>query len=198
MEKESHLEEGTENGLFQTIIYEGGQSPEFDALARSRERTYARMKSQSEPTKTKLVISEWHVPCHCILTQTKEGVTQAFHVQPNQPTYTLLSSEQEKTLCEIGGLKTSKAIVAISHRSRYCSADRKELQKFGFAETREISIDTDQWWRILYDPSTNEIWIDDKIHHTLLKYHGFSEQEKNHPTVPTLPIDTTRLRDLLS
>ena len=168
----------TSVNLIEESVYEGDQSLEFDHLVKESEHTYAPIKKQSEPTKDKLIISGWHVPCHCILTQQEDGMTQAFHVQPNKPTYTLLSCDQEKLLKDIGATQNCRAIVIFSKRSWFGLPDRKELEEFVFSNTQEIPVDTDQWWRMLYNPATNEIWVDDKIHKKILKYQGFPQKGK--------------------
>lgn len=161
------------------IAYSGVQSPECDQLLKSTESANAPMKVLSERTKEMIVASNWHVPCHCIVTREQDGFVQAFHVQPNQFSASLLSYEQEQSLRKNARNPGTQAIAAFSDRAWYSTADRRELERFGVENVMEIKVDTNQWWRLLYNPATDEVWIDDKIHKKLFKYKGFGTTPSN-------------------
>ena len=167
-----NIEAYEDENLLEEILYTDDESPEFNAYVRSHECTTAPMDGLSERTDSKVLVSGWHVPCHCIVARTRGGLCQAFHVQPNKMG-SFLTFEQETALREMGKQK-SQAIVAKGQRSWFARADEVELENW-MPLQRVIHVDTNQWWRMLYDPNINEIWIDDKIQKKLLKYRGFAE-----------------------
>jgi len=166
------LIESSEPILLSETIYEGDQSPEIDARLKSEDFVEAYQKNFSPETYNGLLFSSWHVPCHSIITHTKDGAYQIFHVQPNNPSYTLLSHEQESALQKLGGRDT-EAIVVKGTRAWFGPADEKELENMHIKQKGTIDVDTSNWWRILFDIEKNEIWIDIRDKHTLRKYIGF-------------------------
>lgn len=161
------------NFVIDRSIYTEDESSEFDRLLRSRETTTAPRDGLSEKTRDMLLYSGWHVPCHCIVTRDEDGFFQAFHVQPNKLGPTDLTYEQEKALRAMGR-NGGHAIVAKGQRSSFYFSDKRDLERMALEVERVIDVDTDQWWRLLYDPRSNELWIDDKIKHELTKYVGFA------------------------
>lgn len=158
--------------LIAEIPYSQDQSPEFDEYLKSRPFVEARRDSFSKPTKMDLLFSGWHVPCHAIITRDKEGMCQAFHVQPNKMSASFLTPEQ---LAQLEALrdKEASAIATRGERSWFGRAGVKELQNLKINHQRTIEVDSSNWWRLLYDPKTNEIWIDIKDKKVLRKYIGF-------------------------
>ncbi|MDD5750937.1 MAG: hypothetical protein PHS73_00260 [Candidatus Peribacteraceae bacterium] len=155
-----------DSNLLEEISYEGDQSPDFDALLQSRPITAAPMGGMSEETQEKVVVSQWHVPCHCIFAKTREGICRAFHVHLET------NWEQDQALKEFGN-QGAHTIVAKANRSWFGPNDERQLGHYKLSVDQVIHVNTSQWWRTLYDPSTDEVWIDDKIHRVLRKYRGF-------------------------
>ena len=174
MGQEEKTDEQIDESLIEQISYEGDQSPEFDALVRTREHTTAPQDGLSEPTRDKVLVSGWHVPCHCIVVRTKDGLCQAFHVQPNKGG-SFLTADQEDALKGLGQQKAS-AIVAKGQRSWFGFADIQELAHLQITLERVVNVDTSNRWRLLYDPQSNELWIDSRDEHLLTKYRGFSSK----------------------
>lgn len=158
--------------LLAEIAYAGDQSTEFDEYIHARESTVAPMDGLSEATGSKILHSGWHVPCHCIVVRTREGICQVFHVQPNKFSASLLTWQQEKALRELAQ-QDARAIVAKGIRSWFGTADARELERMKIELQKVISVDTDQWWRLLYDPASDELWIDEKVKRLLTKHKGF-------------------------
>lgn len=163
--------------LIDKIPYSQNQSREFDDLLRSKAHVIAGRDNLSKPTKDKLLMSGWHVPCHCIITRTSDGTFQAFHIQPNKSSASLLTYEQKQALKTVGQ-QNARAITAKGIRSWFSIADERELEKLKIKLERVINVETANWWRLLYNPETNEIWIDISDQKILLKYRGF---ENNKP-----------------
>lgn len=173
MSKESlEIKEKKDSFLIEEVPYTTDESPEFNEYLKSKEYLVARQDDLSEVTKEKVLMSGWHVPCHCIITRTPEGDYQAFHVQPNKLSASLLTFEQKGALIEMGKQKAS-AIVAKGGKSWFGPRDETELKDVRIELERVINVDTYNWWRLLYDPQTNEIWIDIKDQKILKKYKGF-------------------------
>ncbi|KKR23529.1 MAG: hypothetical protein UT53_C0014G0002 [Candidatus Yanofskybacteria bacterium GW2011_GWD2_39_48] len=172
MSKEKLESEGKKDPfLIEQILYTADESPEFNEYLKSREHLVARQDNLSEVTEDKVLMSGWHVPCHCIITRTPEGKSQAFHIQPNKAG-SFLTFEQEKALREMGTQKAS-AIVSKGIRSWFGRGDEIELENMHIKLERVVDVDTSNWWRLLYDPKTNELWIDIKDKKVLKKYKGF-------------------------
>lgn len=167
-----NIEANEDANLIEEISYTDDESPEFNAHLRSHEYTTAPMDGLSERTDAKVLVSGWHVPCHCIVARTREGMCQAFHVQPNKMG-SFLTFAQENALREMG-TQDAQAIVAKGRRSWFSRSDEVELGNW-MPLQKVIHVDTNQWWRMLYDPNTNELWIDDRIHQKLRKYRGFTD-----------------------
>jgi len=159
--------------LLEEIKYDGDQSPDFDALLKSGRKVFqAHQDSLSEVTSSGILFSGWHVPCHCIVVRTESGECQAFHVQPNKNSASLLTFEQEKALKEYKD-KKAKFIAAKGIRGWFDQNDAKELERMGIQKDKVIDVDTAEWWRLLYDPQIDQVWVDIKDKHILLKYQGF-------------------------
>jgi hypothetical protein len=162
------------NGLLEEIKYTEDQSPDFDKLLNSgRKVLEARQGGFSEVTKQDLIFSSWHVPCHDIIVRTLEGDCQIFHVQPNKASASLLTFEQEKVLTGYNE-KYASSVVVKGTRSWFVQNDVKELERMNIKHEKTIDVDTSKWWRLVYDPSNNQIWIDIKDKKVLLKYNGFA------------------------
>ena len=78
-----------------------------------------------------------------------------------------------KALIEKSGELCAAAIAVRGKRSLFGIGDEKELAQLGLRHERTIDVDTKNWWRLLYNPLTNEIWIDIKDKKLLTKYKGF-------------------------
>jgi hypothetical protein len=171
-EKKSGIEEPSD--IIESIPYVEDQSPDFDALLHSgRKISTALRDSLSEITKDGILFSDWHVPCHCIIVRAKNGDCQAFHIQPNKMSASLLTWEQEEAL---KGYKDSDAkyIVAKGIRSWFGLADSSELEEMNITEEKVVNVDTSNGWRLIYDVEKNELWIDIKDKKLLLKSKGFN------------------------
>ena len=164
--------ENLDANLLSEVSYKEDESKEFDAEMRSGECLSVRQRNVSLETKTEMLYSSWCVPCHTILIHTPEGTYQLFHVQPDSSGPTNLSFDQEKALKR---LKTrgAEAFVAKGNRSWFAVSDERELERCGVSLTRTTHVDTDNWWRLLYNPASNEIWIDIRDKKLLRKYKGF-------------------------
>lgn len=171
---ESEKEE-TPLTLISSTHYEEDSSVEFDEYLRSHPFTQARQDSLSEPTKSKVVFSSWHVPCHTILVRNAQNEVQAFHIQPNKFSVSQLTPEQEKALEKLGS-QTSSAIAVKGPASWFNTPDVKELEDFGIRLEGVIGVEELGHWRLLYDPASNELWIDVRASHSLRKYTGFPGQ----------------------
>jgi hypothetical protein len=114
------------------------------------------------------------VPCHAIIFRLPDGRAQIFHVNMDSLWSSSLSPEQEKQLKNILGYMRAKSIVLGSHRSWFGRADARELERNWVQNLAEVKLDTDQWWRVLYNPTTDEIWVDMKREQTLIKLRWFS------------------------
>lgn len=158
--------------LINEITYSGDQSEEFDARLHVKGYTQAPRDGLSEVTTDKTLFSDWHVPCHCLLAKTAEGKFQAFHVQPNKFGPTNLTYKQEEAMKSLGEQK-SKVIAVKGLAGYFGLSDTRELSKMGIGVERVIDVKTSNWWRLLYNPDDNEIWIDIKDQHKLQKYRGF-------------------------
>jgi hypothetical protein len=171
-EQRDLIEESSD--IIESIQYIEDQSPDFDALLHSgRKISTARRDGLSEITKEGILFSDWHVPCHCIIVRAKNGDCQAFHIQPNKMSASLLTWEQEKAL---KGYKDSDAkyIVAKGLRSWFGLADSSELEEMNITEEKVVNVDTSNGWRLIYDVEKNELWIDIKDKKLLLKSKGFN------------------------
>ncbi len=157
--------------LIEEIPYTTDESPEFNDYLESKEYLVARRDNLSEVTRDKVLMSGWHVPCHCVITKTPDGKHQAFHIQPDK-LGSFLTFEQREALEEMGKQKAS-AIVVKGPRSWFSRNDKIELKNMHVELQRVIDVNTWSWWRLLYDPKTNEIWIDVRDKKVLKKYKGF-------------------------
>jgi hypothetical protein len=169
----AQIQESAENEhIISEVPYTGDQSPDFDNVLKKENRLYAHRKGFSERTTSAILVSEWQVTCHVILTRSPEGICQALHVQPDKISATLLSFKQEQELKK-SGEQHAAAIVARGKRAWFGPTDEKELLRLNLKHERTIDVDTNNWWRLLYNPITNEIWIDVKDKKLLIKYEGF-------------------------
>jgi hypothetical protein len=98
-----------------------------------------------------------------------------FHVQPNKFCSPLTC--EQKTALEKFGQQNSSAIAIKSKRSLFGNYNIEEIRQVGVNHERTIPLDTNQWWRVLYDPNRNEIWVDIKERKVLHKYRGFQTAE---------------------
>jgi len=160
--------------LIEQIPYQDQESPEFNQYLNSREIVSADQRSFNEKTNSKIIYSHWHTPCHDIIIRDKDGFSQILHVQPTQPSYTLLSPNQVEALNE-SGRSNSSAIVVKGLRSRFIEPDEQEILDAGLNLERIMPVDANNW-RLLYDPTNNEIWVDTKDTKTLYKYLGFNAE----------------------
>ncbi len=160
-----------EETLLSETVYEADQSPEFDEHLKSRKHLRAWQRSFSPESADSIQFSDWHMPCHSILTHTADGMYQIFHVQPNNPGATLLSFDQEQTLKKLGDRDT-EAVVVKGSGSWFDAGDGKELEKMGIKVRQIVDVESKPW-RMLYDPITNEIWVDIREQKVLKKYKGF-------------------------
>lgn len=165
-------ESGKEEFLIEEVPYSEEQSSIFDKYLRERKFLCALMGGLSGATSADLLISGWHVPCHAIITKSQKGICQVLHVQPNNMSASLLSYEQKRALEAQRGQGVS-AITVKGNRAWFGDWDIKEIEGFGIEYQRTIQVETSQWWRLLYDPITNEIWIDIKDKKILKKYKEF-------------------------
>ena len=163
-------------GFIEQVSYSEDQSPEFDKLLKSQESIDAPQDGLSKSTKDKLLTSSWFVPCHAIITKTENGDCQLFHIQPNKLSSSLLTFTQEKTLNDISK-HDARAIVIKNERSWFGTADRNELDNLKINLEKVIDVNTSNWWRLVFNPQTNEVWIDIKDQKLLKKYHGFNPEK---------------------
>jgi len=165
-------------GLLSEATYDGDQSQEFDEHLRSRQNTEARQDNLSKVTDTNILFSSWHVPCHDVILRDPDGKCQILHVQPNKASASLLTFEQKEAM-KAFGQRHGSSIVSKGERSWFGFADEQELESVGIHNQKTIAVDTNQWWRLLYDPQTNEVWIDIKDKKLLRKYKGFSDANES-------------------
>ncbi len=156
----------------EVVRYEGDKCPEFDEYIKKKPKVYAERRGYATTGSEGLLISEWQTPCHVILTRGKDDTFSFFHVQPDSSRYTSLTVEQEIKLREMGK-ENPDFIPVYGKASWYNSGDDRELSKMGFNKEKEIKVDTKNWWRVMYDPEINEIWIDKRMEKEMIKYKGF-------------------------
>jgi len=111
--------------------------------------------------------SEWHVPCVALLFATPEDEYQMFHMEPTYSGYAHPRQEAilRDELANIG----CRYIAVHSHRGIFGNADNRILGSLGMEQCCVIRLDTSQWWRIMYFPETDEIWIEMKVKKVFLK-----------------------------
>jgi hypothetical protein len=158
--------------LLEKISYEGKQSSEFDEHLRSGKVIEVRQTEVSEATKKDIILSTWHRPCYDIITRDGDNAFRILHVQPSGAGRTNLTMKQRDVLKTVGEGNAS-AITVRGESSRFSEADVQELEEFNITHKRTIDVDDSEYWRLLYDPNLNEIWIDMEGKKLLIKYRGF-------------------------
>lgn len=160
-----------EHALKEGPYEEDGGSVAFVMYKREERITATQQGAISKRTKTEVISTGTHVPCHDILLKIDTGEYQALHIDGA----TLRPTLEQKSGLEKAIADGAEAIIIKGRKSTLTQKDIDDLEKQGLKIKKMVEIDTKDWWKLLYDPVTDEIWIDKIREKEIERHKGFEE-----------------------